>query len=124
MSRSYEMTIGVTEIPETDRGLIKERILQAIADLGYEEDDLGNGGSLFLTERLSLGGGCGEDEASEELAHAIWRAARCFVQVEVAWLLLDREPDYYHSYEQDAYEEFVHPLELLAQAADSPRMEE
>ena len=124
MSRYYEMSMEISEIPETDRGLIKERILQAIADLGYEEDASAHGGSLFLTERVSLGGGRSEDEASEELAHAIWRAARCFVQVEVSWLFLEREPDHYHSYEQDAYEEFVHPLELLAQAADSPRMEE
>jgi len=121
MSRYYEMNMSISGIPETDRPEIAERIISAICDLGYEDDVSADGGSLFLTERVSLGGGRSENE---ELAHAIWRAARCFVQVEVTWLWLERDPDCYHSYEQDAYEEFVHPLELLAQAADSPRMEE
>lgn len=91
MSRSYEITIGVSGFDRMKADAITEAIkgLEYETEEGYSCDEPGNTRLDFRPETININAGRTEDEVAQELHHAIWKANEAFCIVTVGLRYLD-----------------------------------
>ena len=108
MSRAYEMSVSIEGFDPAKADEIKH---SAEAEWPFEDWYTHENKNMSASGQSNLCGGESEQEFSERLTKAIWKANGGFCKVEVCATCLEDLPHETYSFDQDDYEKMIVPEE-------------
>jgi len=104
MSRYYSMSVTITDFQAARSDAICEA---ASTEWSFDDWYSSEEEALSSSGDGNLCGGESEDEFSERLAHAIWKANNGFCGVAVACTYMESLPYEEYEFDKDAYQQFL-----------------
>jgi hypothetical protein len=104
MSRLYSMTVEIAGYDPARKGAIQAA---AAAEWPFEEDWIDNGARMQASGGGQLCGGETEEEFTERLSLAVWRANGAFCEVVVDATYMEELPHETHCLDEDDYARLV-----------------
>jgi len=107
MSRFYEMTICITDFDKKHRIEIEAAAENEWEFMDWFFQEKTEPCSLAVSGRDNLTGGESEEEFSQRLTEAIWKANKGFCRVEVGAVFLDDLPCEHYEADKEDYQRFI-----------------
>ena len=107
MSRAYAMQVSAESFKEEKRADIEEAIEEEWTwDYSHKNEE-GSSTLIYMSGENSLGGGESEDEFSQRVAEAVWKANGKYCLVEVTCTYLENLPYEVYPFGQEEYDAYV-----------------
>lgn len=119
MSRAYRYQVTIDLYKDTKHTTPSESLREKLCLACPDLDSFYNWGRNFEScGDLTLGGGTATYEFAEQQSREIFKVLGEPAEIYWSWWFEEREPDDTDSFDEDYYNEWVHPLEQLAAQAE------